>query len=74
MRKVKGDLLGIHKRRPMSPFLYRCPHTGLRVQGWTAVDESEWTDAGYESIACLACGGVHLVNPKTGKRAGEKDG
>jgi hypothetical protein len=58
----------------MAPFLYHCPATGLRVQGWTEVEESEWTDDDYESISCLACGGVHFVNPKTGKNIGEKDG
>jgi len=57
----------------MSPFLYHCPNTGLRVQGWTEAEESEWSDDSYEGVVCLACGGVHFVNPKTGKRLGEKD-
>jgi hypothetical protein len=55
----------------MSPFLYHCPTTGFRVQGWTESDESEWADDTYESVTCLACEGVHLVSPKTGKTIGE---
>jgi hypothetical protein len=57
----------------MPPFLFQCPHTGLRVQGWTDVEESEWSDDIYDSVGCLACGGVHLVNLRTGKRGIEKD-
>jgi hypothetical protein len=57
----------------MPPFLYHCPKTGPRVQGWTALEESEWGDDSYEGVACLACGGVHFVNPKSGQRVGEKD-
>jgi hypothetical protein len=55
----------------MAPSMYRCPTTGFRVQGWIVDDESERTDSDYESINCLACGGMHFVNPKTGKTIGE---
>ena len=50
----------------MAPFLYRCPSTGLRVQGWSA-EEVPANDANiYETITCIACQRVHLVNPATG--------
>jgi hypothetical protein len=39
------------------PFIYRCPTTGLNVQG-LAEDH-------YQAVQCLACQGVHLVNPAT---------
>jgi hypothetical protein len=64
----------------MTPFLYRCPVRGLRVQGWFADSPS---DTGrevfaepvsaevFEGVTCLACGQLHLVNPRTGKLAGE---
>jgi hypothetical protein len=55
----------------MSAFLYYCRNTGLRAQGWTEIDESEWTDDRYVIVTCLACDAVHVVNPKTGKTAGE---
>jgi len=46
-------------------FVYRCPRTGLMVQGWIA-DEPMSGEA-YEPVTCTACGRVHLINPKTGK-------
>jgi len=56
----------------MPPFIYRCPNTGFHVQGFAQDgDESEGADDVFVSITCLACRSVHLVNPKTGKTAGE---
>jgi hypothetical protein len=51
----------------MALFLFRCPSTGYRVQGWIAEDVSEMDEDAYHSLTCLACQQVHLVNPKTGK-------
>ncbi len=48
----------------MVSFVYRCPRTGLKVQGWIA-DELINGEI-YEPVTCTACGRVHLVNPKTG--------
>jgi hypothetical protein len=52
------------------PFLYRCPMTGLNVQGMTTDDEAH--SAGgrkdrRETVRCPVCGGVHLIDP--GQRA-----
>jgi hypothetical protein len=52
-------------------FLYRCPNTRRTVQGWSAEDVSD-DDTAYQSVACLACAQVHLINLKTGKVLGEK--
>ena len=57
---------------PMISFLYRCPNTGQQVQAWAADDPTEDDDA-YQTVTCLACTGLHLVNPKTGKVAGSDD-
>jgi hypothetical protein len=56
----------------MATFLYRCPTTGMKVQGWIAEDvTSEVTrDCTYVSTECLACRQAHLVNPSTGHVAG----
>jgi hypothetical protein len=54
----------------MAPFLYRRPHTGFRVQGWSAGDDSQNEGDVYESVNCLACKQVHLVNLKSGKTLG----
>jgi hypothetical protein len=56
----------------MPPFVYRCPNTGFHVQGFAPEDEeSEGSDDVLVGVTCLMCGSVHLVNPKTGKTAGE---
>ena len=59
----------------MHAFLYRCPNTAKTVQGWTADDPTK--DRGeadvYETIECLACGGLHLVKPATGQVLGQSD-
>jgi hypothetical protein len=57
----------------MAPFLFRCPNTGFRVQGLAADDGSEDDRDVYESVTCLACRGLHMVNPKTGKVLGSDD-
>jgi hypothetical protein len=57
----------------MPPFLYHCPNTGFRVQGWTEVEESDWTEDTYEAVTCLVCRAVHFVNPKTGEQQAAKD-
>jgi hypothetical protein len=45
--------------------MYRCPRTGLMVQGWIA--DEPMSGETYESVTCTACSRVHLINPKTGK-------
>ena len=57
----------------MPTFLYRCPKTSLRVQGWVADDPTDSEAERFEAVTCLACTSVHLVNPKTGKVVGEDD-
>jgi hypothetical protein len=51
----------------MAAFLFRCPATGLNVQGWSAEDPTRANNEGYESVSCLACRRIHLINPKTGE-------
>jgi hypothetical protein len=55
----------------MPPFPYRCPNTGLRVQGFIAEEVQDDTDR-YEPINCLACQQVHYVVPNTGKVLGQE--
>jgi hypothetical protein len=56
----------------MATIIYRCPTTGLNVQGWFA-DDPVRTDADdtYESLICTACTMLHLINPKTGRVLGD---
>jgi hypothetical protein len=58
-----------YNRRRMAPFLYRCPYTGFRVQGYSADDDPDNDDT-YESVKCLACGRLDPVNLRTGKTLG----
>jgi len=53
----------------MATFLYQCPVTRRNVQGWVADDVAAGEQT-FVPLSCLACGVVHLVNPKTGKTAG----
>ena len=57
----------------IAPFIYRCPNTGMKVQGWVADEPTDDGADTYESVSCLVCTRVHLVNPKTGKVIGETD-
>lgn len=52
----------------MRNFLYRCPNTGLMIQG--TVDEPK-PSARYVLQQCPACSGLHLVNPQTGRTPSE---
>ena len=66
----------------MSGFIYRCPVTGLNVQGWLSSERpsgNEWSigrdpsgpdDNTFETVVCPVCARIHLVNPKTGKTLG----
>ncbi len=56
----------------MATFIFRRPRTSFNVQGFEADDNDE-TDEGYKTNTCIACQRVHLVNPTTGKVAGEND-
>ena len=47
------------------------PNVGQTVQGWSADGVTD--DDAYESVPCLPCTQVHLVNLKTGKVLGEEE-
>jgi hypothetical protein len=54
----------------MAPFIYRCPSTGMKVQGWLADDPSEDEGEAYETVSCLACKRLHLVSRSNGRVLG----
>jgi hypothetical protein len=54
----------------MAAVVFRCPFTGLQVQGWFADDSSGNGGESYEGVVCTACRQLHLVNPSTGKVLG----
>jgi hypothetical protein len=54
----------------MPAFIFNCPATGLKVQGWTT--EEPPAVGYYEAVECTACKAVHFVNPHTGKIVGDR--
>jgi hypothetical protein len=54
----------------MATLVDRCPTTGLNVQGWFADDPSSDEGDVYETVTCLACTRVHLINRTTGRVLG----
>ena len=55
----------------MPSILFKCPFTRELVTGWVADDPAD-SDT-FETIKCLSCARVHVVNPKTGKVLGTHD-
>jgi hypothetical protein len=55
----------------MATLIFRCPTTGKNVQAWFADDVSADNGESYESVTCMACGQLHLVNRATGKTLGD---
>jgi hypothetical protein len=50
----------------MVTFLYRCPTTGCQLEGrWAPSAASPLVT--YVAESCPACGGLHIVNPATGR-------
>ena len=48
----------------MAAFLYRCPDTGMSVQGWIdePAGEPDTENDTYTSVTCAVCGRIHMVN------------
>jgi hypothetical protein len=42
----------------MATFVYRCPNTGLQVQGWVAEEIPDDEQDSFESVSCITCGRV----------------
>ena len=57
----------------MVPFIYRCPVTGLNVQGLFADEVPAKETDTYEAVTCTACTRVHLINRSTGELLGTED-
>jgi len=55
----------------MATFLFRCPNTRLKVQGWSAEEMPEDGRNDYETTTCAACGQLHWVNQASGRVLGD---
>ncbi len=57
------------------PFIFRCPTTALSVQGISETDEAPVAGKPrYQSVVCLACKQVHIVDPETGRLFSDEQG
>jgi hypothetical protein len=57
----------------MPSFLYRCPKTGLKVQGWLPDAVPRPDPNTYEAVTCTVCNQMHLVNPWTDRTLGDEE-
>jgi hypothetical protein len=64
---------GVQYHELMPTFLYRCPVSGHRVQGFVDDDPIEKTGHVYQPVT-TACSRFHLFNPTTGKLLSEEKG
>ena len=57
----------------MVTFIYRCPTTGCQLEGRQAAPGPSPASplVSYVAESCPACGGLHIVNPATGKLMAE---
>src|SRR5689334_11235729 len=53
-------------RCDMAIATFTCPETTLEVEAWFA-DHSDYARPVYQPIECIACDGVHFIDPKTGE-------
>ena len=56
----------------MVTFPYRCPATGYRLEGRQPAPTAPSPMVTYVAEHCPACGGLHIVNPATGKLMSEE--
>lgn len=57
-------------RQRWRPVLFDCPRTGHKVQALLAEETSGVDDTRYESVSCLACSGIHLIDRASGNVLG----
>jgi hypothetical protein len=57
----------------MPPSVFKCPTLGLQVHAsFPDLPHAEDATAVYQSVQCIACNAVHIVNTKTGQLFGDE--
>jgi len=51
--------------------VFKCPAVGFQVEAWFPEPPEDVT-AEYQSVQCIACNAVHIVNTKTGQLFGDE--
>ena len=49
-------------RQRWRPVLFDCPRTGHKVQALLAEEIPAVDGTQYETVSCLACSGIHLID------------
>lgn len=65
LRWIKVRAHGTGKNEDVRTFVFRCPTTGYNVQGRD--EEGNGPLPSFVGQHCLACSGLHVVDPRTGK-------
>lgn len=65
----QGTVLRKGRKDDVRTFVFRCPTTGYNVQG--RYEESNSPLPTFVGQHCLACSGLHVVDPRTGKGMSE---
>jgi hypothetical protein len=58
-----------HKMRGIS---FRCPTREMHTQAWIADDFQAGSENEYLTVDCIACRGIHLINPRTAEVIGAR--
>jgi hypothetical protein len=58
------------KGNDVPTFLFRCPNTGYRVQGFVAEEDFSDDAEDYQAVTCLACKRTHHCEPNDGQGSG----
>ena len=69
LRWIKVRAHGTGKNEDVRTFVFRCPTTGYNVQG--RYDGATGPLPTFVGQHCLACNGLHVVDPLTGKGMSE---
>ena len=51
---------------------FRCPTREMHTQAWIADDIQAGSENEYITVDCIACRGIHLINPRTAKVIGAR--
>jgi predicted RNA-binding Zn-ribbon protein involved in translation (DUF1610 family) len=52
--------------------VFKCPNVGFQVEVWFPDPPHGDETTVYQSLKCIACGGTHIVNTKTGQLFGDE--
>ena len=61
-----------HLKYKMRGISFRCPTREMHTQAWIADDIQAGSENEYLTVDCIACRGIHLINPRTAEVIGAR--